>query len=536
MALCGDVGLLFSVIRTRTGGCRARTRTSGRLGRTSFANAAGTSGRCARPTLGPARGAGSFGPDIVMVGQTNTHESPEGLMSHLFGNGRFETLGDPKHVCMERSVLWKTTNWCPERIPTTFAPRSDYWLSGFERTTGRPVLISPRGYGFHWKFDLELEAVARRIQRLALPGILPIWHVGGGIVFADPPPAQPRPTLSYEQAARLAFDVADKAARLQAEGCRDLAFGPSNLRLVQSQGVWQVQWIVPGVVALDAYDCIEALPPVARKSECKSPRWHYGLQVIPRDIWRIADFFLGLLAPHERLAPPTGQNSFGAVYSPADVAAAHTTLLRVSAGGPAEAGIEDVATLARALAVLANVPRNVADAVPVVRTLPRVFPDWDEVVTEGETLLASEPHYKDSIRLTLAGAYHQRASRSWARGEHVRALEDVDRAIVHDPFFTYQTTRAILLGALGRHEEARVNFENAFQNPPPVGDNPSRWGARTDAVSCEEMSRAYLARGFALWRARRWAEAYADVRKAHELHASKQTQYALERLQRRIGL
>ena len=474
-----------------------------------------------------------------MVGQTFAYQSTqstEGLVSHLFGNGRFETLGEPKHVCMERSVLWKMTHWWPERIPTTFGPRNDYWLSGFERTTGRPALISPRGYGFQWKYDLELEAVARRIQRLALPGILPILHVGGGIVFADPPPAQPRPTLPFQQAARLAFDIAEKAARLHAEGCRDLAFGPSNLRLVHAQGVWQVQWIVPGVVALDAYDRLEALPREARKPEINSPRWHYGLDAISRDIWRIADFFLDVLPPHERMTPPTNAGkSFGAEYSSAEVASALTTLLRVSAGGPREAGLEDVATLARALAVMANLPRYAANALPVVRALPKVFPDWDEVIAEGEAWLASEPHYKESIQLTLAGAYHQRASRSWARGALIHALEDVDKAITHDPFFTYQTTRAVLLDALGRHEEALAILETILLEPPPVGDNPSRWGARTDAVSSEEMSRAYLARGFLSWRARRFPEALADVRKAHELHASKQTQHALERLQRRIG-
>jgi tetratricopeptide (TPR) repeat protein len=81
-------------------------------------------------------------------------------------------------------------------------------------------------------------------------------------------------------------------------------------------------------------------------------------------------------------------------------------------------------------------------------------PDWDRIIgdLEAERLARLGERF---VTLELALAYHHRACRHFSVRAVEAALRDVDHAVALDPWFLrYHTTRAIVLGALGRVAEA----------------------------------------------------------------------------------
>jgi len=437
-------------------------------------------------------------------------------MRRFPNDGRFEVSGDPHEVTTVRHVLWKRTRLAYQYIARGFSPKDDaYWLGGTDRQTGQRVYIHPRGFTYAWVHDLAIETVAQRVKALALRHTVPVLHVGPGIVYAAPPPAARRPSLPLEAAAACAQQACDVAARLHEQGCGRLSFGPSHLRLVQESGDWQIRWLVPGEPELDLLEALEIADD--RTAEVDHPRWRWPyVAPIPYDLWQLAFFFFSLLAPDAR----TGRDL------DADRREALRMLMRIRDEGPEAAGLHDAATMAGLFALLARSPTLSAKPLPVVRVFPRLYPDWDEVIVDGEALLkeirleakqGSDLDASEHIQLPLAAAYHQRASRSWARGDLEAALGDVDRALELDDHAPYHTTRAVLLDALGRRAEARAAISTAFE----VDARPEEtWsgGHEVDVDKNVERARAHLTRGIIALREGSVDLAEADVCKAEELH------------------
>ncbi|MDC3958818.1 hypothetical protein [Polyangium jinanense] len=430
------------------------------------------------------------------------------------GDGRFVVDGNPEEIAGERRVLWKFTRLWHRNIQPGLSPKDEYWLHGTDRQSGARVQVHPRGYPFDWRHDLATETVARTVQSLALPYTVPVLYVGPGVVFAEPPPARPWPSLGIEAAAACALQACEVAARLHARGCGPLVFGPSHLRLVEENGHWQIRWLVPGVEDVDLLEALELAEDHERESD--HPRWSWSIDPIQHDLWQIACFFFSLLAmgrsAGETLDPAPGE--------------AFQTLVRMREEGPEAAGIKDAASLASLFAVLARVPSSRIQGFPVVRTLPRLYPDWDVVIADGEALLQSDAlrdGYRDYVKLPLAAAYHQRASRAWARGEHGAALADVNRALELDNHAPYHTTRAVLLDALNRRDEARAAVAMAFTVDAEGKERgfwtPDEQVAREKARDVDR-ARAHLTRGLFALRAGSLDEAEADLRRAEELAPS----------------
>jgi tetratricopeptide (TPR) repeat protein len=428
-------------------------------------------------------------------------------------DGRFEVLDDPGQVVGERHCLWKWTRLWFDQIAPGLSPKDGYWIAGIERRTGARVQIHPRSGLALWAWDLAIEAVARRVQALALPYTLPVLHVGPGVVFAAPPLVQPRPSLAIEEAAACALQACEATAHLHAQGCGPLVFGPSHLRLVEESGEWQIRWRVPGVVDLDMFEALEVSDD--RSREQAHQRWQSDVDPIERDLWQIAFFFFSLLAADaqrgEALDPERGE--------------VLRTLTRIRDEGPSASTIHDAASMAGLFVVLARLPAMRAEALPVVRVLPRLYPDWDMVIAEGEAWLASESErlrriWLEHIQLPLAVAYHQRASRAWARGDLDAALGDVDRALALDDHAPYHTTRAVLLDALDRRAEALAAISAAFE----VDARPREEGwlamDEDDTPKNVEQARAHLTRGLIALRDGSLEQAESDIRRAEKLDAT----------------
>ena len=448
-------------------------------------------------------------------------------MMRIPRNGRYELSGSPVEVAHARFGLWKITRFWHAKVSQGFSPKDEFWLSGIDRQTGERVLVHPRGDVYTWKHDLATEAAARRVQALALPQTVPILHVGPGIVFAMPPPVQPRPSLSIEAAAACAREVCEAAARLHERGCGRLSFGLSQLRLVEENGEWRPRWIVPGVDDLDLLEELEVADDL--DVVLQLPRWSDPLDPIPRDLWHLVSFFFSLLAADTKTESALDPARREALLA----------LSRIREEGPQAADVHDAATLDRILARLTNAPERAAP-LPVVRTLPRMFLDWDEVITDGEISLVEterdrSPSWAGYIKLPLAAAYHQRASRSWARGEIEGALKDVDRAVALDGHAPYHTTRAVLLDTLGRRAEARAALAAAFEahaHPTYRRWVPESEEATEEETRTKEKARAHLTRGMVSLREGSFEEAEADLRQAAALHETPLTTRALTALAR----
>lgn len=393
--------------------------------------------------------------------------------------GRFEALSDEALVVTERRILWK-------RAQGWFDPPREekLWLPALDRETGRRVLISPRPPSYAWHLALDEEAIAREVMALGSPWIVPVLHVGPGIVFAEPPPVHPRPALSVRDAARCALQACEVVARMHALGHRP-SFGPSCLRLVDDGGAWRIAWLVPGPFAIIQLDLYLAAGPPREPTEAELAAMFDDdpaeavedappPQPIPSDVQQLAGFFLALLA--DRDAAP-------------GIAGIHA----------GRVACDCVVALARALAPLAADPGAAqrVDELPIVRRLPVRARDWDSIIADGES-----GEIDGYTSLALATAYHQRASKSFAAGEFASALRDIERAVALDTSVTHCTTRALILDKLGLSADARVAIAKALTLADSLQPyEPDVMSLRGDRglVTAEEHARAHTTAGlFAL--------------------------------------
>jgi tetratricopeptide (TPR) repeat protein len=186
---------------------------------------------------------------------------------------------------------------------------------------------------------------------------------------------------------------------------------------------------------------------------------------------------------------------------------------------PRERLAPDAATLARAF--LALVPEEGAlaarvEALPRVAVVPRVHPDWDAVIADGEDALAGpvDDWARAYFELPLAAAYHQRACRAWAAGDRAAALADAQRAATLDAvWLPYQTTRALCLDAAGRVAEGAQALDEALGRPPPADSTFDRLPDPGPA----EQARARAARGSIALHLDLPAEAAEHLRRAVDL-------------------
>ncbi len=274
------------------------------------------------------------------------------------------------------------------------------------------------------------------------------------------------PRLSLAAAAACALEACELLAHLHARGFASgldlISFTPANLRVFTDGREWHVAWRIPGGESEDLRpitdDDIDAL-----FSDEKD-----DASLVGCDIRRLFQWFEALCSGAARPAAPEG-------------VAALTALTQF---GSREAGVgpfASVASFAGLLVPLVDDPSPWAARVatlPRVRSLPHVRLDWDAVIAEGEGMLAGPASAtllwrgrdlpRDGwVELPLAAAYHQRACRSFARNDLAAALRDVDRAVAIDDFFSYRTTRAIILDGLGRVAEARVALDRRSREPEP---------------------------------------------------------------------
>jgi tetratricopeptide (TPR) repeat protein len=124
----------------------------------------------------------------------------------------------------------------------------------------------------------------------------------------------------------------------------------------------------------------------------------------------------------------------------------------------------------------------------------------------------------DYIALPLAAAYHQRASKAWAKGDGIAALRDAERALELDrDWLPYETTRAVLLDTFGRGKEARRSLGRALTRME--ASSQKRPGiSQKRPPSSSEFARAYATRGMIALRCGEPAKAARDLRRAMELH------------------
>jgi tetratricopeptide (TPR) repeat protein len=373
--------------------------------------------------------------------------------------GRFEARGERDALFRARRVAFKAA----VRGGDFEVPPSEALLGlrGVDRETGAAVLIEPRDSEHQWLQDLLREAIAHRTGTLRSPHVVPVLHVGpgvdyfrdrvddgrgtitkerhtgSGIVRAEPPPGLPRGAFTVAEAASLTVQACTAAAALHAVGVGGLFFGPSNLRITGGPGAYRVAWLVPGVAELEM---VERSWRVEQRQGSSPPT--QGARHPVRDTVRDAvDFFRSLLAEGVPIPAPINARS----ECCADMAALARLLLPLAAPSPAlEAAVEGM---------------------PSIQELPTLPLEWDAIIAEGEALLLAARYHREYIELPLAAAYHQRASRTAARGAPVAALKDAERAVELDPILPYATTRAVLLDRLERHDEAREVLDRALSKP-----------------------------------------------------------------------
>lgn len=413
---------------------------------------------------------------------------------------RFELRGDLQAVVHERQAIWRRLM----RRELESVREDAVWSQGFDRVRGEPVRVAPRGSPQVWAREVEIEARARRVAAAGpIAGVVPVLHVGPGIVYAMPPASRPRPRLGLADAAACALMACEVVARVHALGLGGgdcLCFGPSNLRIVESAGGWRIAWLVPGQATLDAIDRLGLPVEDGRFVEMGAQGDPVGC-----DRRRLALLFASLLADGEFAEEREAVLAAGA-----------------------ERG--DVAGLARLLLWFVADPGDWTarvDAMPVVRRLSGFTFDWDVVIAEGEELLAGGSPGRDAkfVALPLAAAYHQRAWRRCAAGEPAAALVDVLRALALDDWCPYRTTQATLLDRLGREEEAREVIAAAVAVAEQQAARVDFRGRPMRAPA--GLARALATRGLLALKQGQHAAAEEDLRRAVALAPEAGHQHAL---------
>lgn len=410
---------------------------------------------------------------------------------------------------------------------------TDYLIAGrydiaecLDRVTGERVHMTPSGRGPE---GVVREHLARRLMALALPGIVPILHVGPGIIHAAPPSVTRRPRLPPDAAAVCALEACEVVAHLHALGVTVADSMTSlSLRIVDRGASWHIAWLLPGADS------------PGRRGE------HHEPPSLPRDLQHLVRFFDGLLD----LRPGITRAALLRRHGPPDPAV--TALVEVLAGD--HSSITDVVVFARLLAPLTeDPPRWIAriNAWPLIRCLPPApGSSYEDLIAGAEAMGA---RYADGavtrdehITLPLAAAYHKRAGQRFARCELAAALTDVDRALVYDDFPGYHTTRAVILDALGSVADAHAAITSAFASPaladppasPPIRRQYSRLDPPTAVLSTRERARAHATRGTIALRRGDFTSAERDLRCAFDLdptaahaHALGAALYALGKVQ-----
>lgn len=390
--------------------------------------------------------------------------------------GRFEVAGDPRVVEHNLADFWRSRHAGARR------DEDAWWLAGTELATGAPVRIASRRHPAAWYGDVVQEAIARELMALALPGVVPVLHAGPGVVHAMPPEAGPRPILGEGDAKECAVAVAYTMAHLHGLGYAGLPFGPRHLRVIESDGRWEVAWVLPEVEGLAAIE-----PPAGEETAPVRPR--RVAERIADDMRAFKRFVASLLPPSQTLPPK--------LLAIADARSAVGYLLVLS---PAE-----------------------MEELPRALSLPRGDPLVAGVIAAGEERLARYAEVSTCdpyVGLPLAAAYHKRAAAAFERRELAAALQDVERALRLDGFGPYHTTRAIILSALGRTAEARAAIEAGLADIDRGGPSASR-------VTDVERARAYATRGAIAVQEQELPTAERAHRRALELHETAAHAHAL---------
>jgi len=407
---------------------------------------------------------------------------------------RFVVLGDERAVTLAR-----------KRVIDPVDPTEDaeLWLRAVDQTTGARVIIERRGGPLLWACDMQEEALARLVPPVASPFLAEVLHVGPGVVYSEPPAGRPRRTFSPGEAAALSLQLCEATARLHAAGVAQLRFDPFNLRVVSEQGRHRIHWLVPGTWELEFFGRLEAhvLAPIAGLEKLRVPR-----RRVWWDMLNIVDFFFSLLD-----RDPDSRDL------PAEARALWPMRKHLGRNLP-----PDVATLARLFLPLASIPADAAEraaALPSVTSVPPPRLDWDRVISDGHAELppVTDERAHGHVAGPLAAAHHQRASRAWAAGDRASALRDAEQAVaLHGDWLPYTTTRAVMLDALGRGEEALRSLDEAIARASEKATSaraPRLW-----PVPARERARAYATRGMIAFRRGELAEAARDLRRAMDAH------------------
>ena len=413
------------------------------------------------------------------------------------GVSRFELVSDPAPVVENLRQLWRKlwAGWA--KLPLA---DDQLWVHAVDRASGASVRVVPRGARMFWGDDLRSEAVARVVMRMGLPDVVPVLHAGPGVVYAEPPASDGWPRLAVSDAAACALAACEVAARLLAVGVtNELMIGPGNLRVL---GGGRIAWLVPGVSTFAAVDdnaggtCEKRVAAVFGALP-ESHDWQQD--PVARVVWQLAGMFFEL-AGDEALVKDMRLAAVARVFL-----ARNTGL--------------DVAGLAGLLVELTAEPeawRAWLAGLPVVRVPPRLALDWDLIIEDGEVLTATPPENVWSARhsafvtIPLAEAYHQRACLAFNGGRIAEALGDATMAVKWDASVVHRTTRAVILDALGRMEEARAEIDAAFATPPLI--EVEDWYGQ--ALEPAEEARVYATRGTIALRERAYVQAEEDLRRA----------------------
>ncbi len=396
---------------------------------------------------------------------------------------RFELHGDEQVV---RSARHHAVVAAVHRRQTASPGASDLWLRGVDRVTGAPVLIEPRHPPNLWEYMLETETRARMVASAAPPFVVEVLLAGPRVVYSEPPAGAPYGTFSRGEAAGLALQACEAAAWLHAAGIAGLRFDPFNLRVAGKGASARIYWLVPCADDLAMISTGERLIYPAQAIDSR-------FDAVESDIRGVVRFFLSLLPAESRISIDNVDHG------------------RV---------VPDMAALARRFLPLVPASTDVVDrvaALPSVTSVPRLRFDWDHVIADGEARLAriTRDQARAYITLPLAAAYHQRACREWARGDRAAALRDAERAVALDrDFLSYEVTRAVLLDALGRGEEAYLSIDRALRRSARRSPQSAPWGG---ALPDADLARAHALRGSIALRRGDPAGAAVDLRRAMAL-------------------
>lgn len=424
--------------------------------------------------------------------------------------GRFELIDDEEEVVEYR-------RWLTQRIRQDSVDEQRLWVRVVDRSSGQSAVYSPP-IAEACEVSSTVERVARDVMMLGLEAVVPVLHVGPGVVYAEPPNG-PRPTLTLAEAAACALSACEVVARVHAYGCDELSFGPRHLRMIADERGWRVAWLIPTVPALARLDA----PPATR-----APR-REPAEVTDQDI--LALFGDDPVVPVATAAAQQGLAAF--FFSLLDRAerdaAALTRMAEIHDGKAWEA---DVVGLARLFLTMVSTPAVWAPriaALTSLRVAPRRPRDWDAKIADLERSIAGLNTPQTAI--DLAWAYHQRACRSFAAGDLQAALADVERAIWLDRSVGYQTTRAVLLDRLGERASARADVADACARADTLylgAPNDERLtGAYDEAVSRPDFARALATAALFAVHDGDFGRAEPMLRRSLDLHPSAAAAHAL---------